>query len=324
LWLGLLLALAAGVAVMTAAAADRHRLETLNARLRVAQRAEAAARLHALAERLRYLAGADSGAAGTDSLRQECRAAWESRALLTDASAAPLGAAAEERLREDLLDLALLGPDVEGAASADEIRAHLGRDAPAPQEHLARGRALLRSGELARAAEELGRATQLRPQDFWAHFYSGVCAYRRGEPAEAVHSFDVALALAPGSPECYANRGLAYAADGKKERARSDYDRALVIDPGTATARLNRGVLFYQEGRLEQAAADLELALRDGADPATAHYDLTLVRLAAHDEAAARRELGAALAADPGHAEAKALRERLAEKTATPAGLPGR
>ena len=78
-----------------------------------------------------------------------------------------------------------------------------------------------------------------------------------------------------------------------------------------AAAELNRGVVHYQQGRYAPAQADLEAALRDGADPATAHYNLALVRLAQHDEAAARRQLEVALEHDPGHADARSLRERL-------------
>jgi Flp pilus assembly protein TadD len=274
-----------------------------------------------VAERLRYLAGAESlRSAGPDGLRERCRASWQARGLLTDASA-PLDPAAEERVRDDLLDLALLWSDLERRlGSQEDMRAVLPGDLPRPApraswEHVALGRSLLRSGELARAAEELGRAADLRPQDFWAHFYLGVCDYRRRDYGGAVHAFDVALALAPESAECYGNRGLAYSAWGKNERARADYDRALALDPRAAAARLNRAVLDYQEGRLADAADDLGRALLDGADPVTAHYNLALVRLAQRDEEAARRELDRALADEPAHAEARALRERLSSQS---------
>jgi serine/threonine protein kinase/Flp pilus assembly protein TadD len=373
LWAGLLLALAAGGAVLAGAAAERHAdaraaldegeaqlrrgahhdavltlargraradglpgsaglVGALDERLRAARRAVAAEELHAVTERLRYLAGAESvRPAGLGGLREQCRTAWQSRGLLADA---------EGPVRDDLLDLALLWSDLERRlGTRDQARAVLaeaeellgpspalarerqrlgdaagGADAPprAAWEHVALGRSLLRSGELAKAAVELGRAADLRPQDYWAHFYLGACAYRGRDYAGAVHAFGTALALAPESAECYCNRGLAYAAWGKAERARADYDRALALDPGAGTARLNRGVLNYQEGRLAEAAADLGRALLDGADPATAHYTLALVRLAARDEGGARRELDRALADDPAHAEARALRERLA------------
>jgi serine/threonine protein kinase/Flp pilus assembly protein TadD len=232
--------------------------------------------------------------------RRPSAALWAGLLLALAAGGAALAGAAAERYARAAPAPARAPQRPEGAD-----------DVPPLSPQVALGRSLLRSGELARAEEELDQAADLRPQDFWAYFYRGVCAYRRHDYGGAVHAFDVALALAPESAECYGNRGLAYAAWGKNERARADYDRALALDPRAATARLNRGVLDYQEGRLAEAADDLRQALRDGADPATAHYNLALVRLARRDEGAARRELEQALAADPAHAKARALRERL-------------
>jgi serine/threonine protein kinase/Tfp pilus assembly protein PilF len=224
---------------------------------------------------------------------------WVGLLLALVAGGAALAAGAVERYR--------------GASAGGKVQTQVesAPQADAPSEGAALGRSLLESGDLVRAAEELERATDLRPQDFWAHFYRGVCAFRRRQYDEAVHSFDVAVALAPGSAECYYNRGLAYAAGGKNDRALADYGRALALAPRLAAAELNRGVVHYQEGRYDRALADLEAALRDGAEPTTAHYNLALVRLALHDEPAARRHLDQALQHDPAHADARSLRERL-------------
>jgi tetratricopeptide (TPR) repeat protein len=227
---------------------------------------------------------------------------WAGLLLALAAGAAALAAGAVGRYRDT------------GGAAAEGHRESAGAEAPpagAASDGAALGRSLLESGDLARAAEELERATDLRPQDFWAHFYRGVCAYRRRQYDEAVHSFGVAIALAPASAECYYNRGRAYAGLARNDRALADYDRALALAPRLAAAELNRGVVHYQQGRYAQAQADLEAALHDGADPATAHYNLALVRLAQHDEPAARRQLELALEHDPGHADARSLRERL-------------
>jgi protein O-GlcNAc transferase len=183
--------------------------------------------------------------------------------------------------------------------------------APTPRERVLLGRSLLRAGELDRAAEELERAAEQRPQDFWAHFYGGVCAYRRGRHRDAVHSFGVAVALAPERAEVYHNRALAHAALVNTAASRRDYDRALELTPGLAAASMNRGILHLNEGRLDPALADLERALRDGADPAAAHYNLALARLARGETALARESVRRALEHSPGHAEARRLGERL-------------
>jgi Flp pilus assembly protein TadD len=60
-----------------------------------------------------------------------------------------------------------------------------------------------------------------------------------------------------------------------------------------------------------KAVADLEEALRQGADPATVHYNLALVRLATGQREAARASVARALLHAPEHAQARLLRERL-------------
>jgi serine/threonine protein kinase/Tfp pilus assembly protein PilF len=235
--------------------------------------------------------------------RRPHAALWAGLLLALAAGGAALAAGAVERYRDARAAPAGGQGQVKGEAAAPQVE-------PAG-EGATLGRSLLESGELARAAEELERATDRRPQDFWAHFYRGVCAYRQRHYDLAVHSFGVAVALAPESAECYYNRALAYAARGEHDRALGDYDRALALAPRLAAAELNRGVLHYQQGRLSQALADLERALLDGAEPATAHYNLALVQLAMHDRAAARRHLDQALDHDPAHAEARSLQERL-------------
>jgi serine/threonine protein kinase/Tfp pilus assembly protein PilF len=282
-----------------------------DAELRRARRAAAADDLHAVADRLRFLAGGERRpATEREALTQQCRAVWEARDHLTDRSAS-LDAGSEDQLQADLLDLVLLWGDAGMLAEAERL---LGPRPAAPHaawEHVVQGRSLLRAGDLDHAAGELEQATELRPQDFWAHFYRGVCAYRRQAYARAVDSFGVAIALAPTSAECYYNRALAYAARDENDRALHDYDRALVLAPRLAHAELNRGLLYYQNKQFGDALADLEAALRDGAEPATAHYNLALVRLALQDESAARDHLEQALRHDPAHAEARSLREHL-------------
>jgi serine/threonine protein kinase/Tfp pilus assembly protein PilF len=287
------------------------RLTAFDAELRLARRAAAADDLHAVAERLRFLAGGEPRpATEREALTNQCRAAWEARDLLTDRSAS-LDAGSEAQLQADLLDLALLWGNAGMLAEAERL---LGPRPAAPHgawEHVVHGRSLLRAGDLDHAAGELEQATELRPHDFWAHFYRGVCAYRRQDYAQAVDSFGVAIALAPASAECYYNRALAHAARGQNDRALHDYDRALALVPRLAQAELNRGLIHYQSKQFSEALADLEAALRDGAEPATAHYNLALVRLALYDESTARGHLDQALRLDPAHAEARSLRERL-------------
>lgn len=301
----------------------------VNQRLRQASRAEAAAELHALAERLRFHAGDEHPSPEELKLREQARrVAEEKRPLLTEREVAPLPDVRQERLQADLLDIFFLAAEAQQQRDGGPGRRHesvraalaeaeqwLGAAVPPERraywEHLALGQELLRSGEPGAAAAELERAAELRPQDFWVAFYQGVCAYRRGRFDEAAQAFRVAVALAPDCAEGYYNRGLANAAAKRPEAALRDYDRALALAPGLGAAALNRGVLHYEAGHLAEARADLERALRAGADPAAVHYNIALVCLHSQDATAARSHVERALEHDPGHAAARALRDRL-------------
>ena len=129
----------------------------------------------------------------------------------------------------------------EVARAAARCRAGL-----APQtawEHYALGRSLLAAGSLEAAAVEFDRATDLQPQDLWAQFSRGICAYRRRCFETALSAFEVCVALSPSTAECYYNRSRAHAALGHTDLARRDHDHALRLAPAMAHAAGDRGVL---------------------------------------------------------------------------------
>jgi serine/threonine protein kinase len=191
---------------------------------------------------------------------------------------------APNAVRDDLLDLAILWADVRlrladaggkgeargealaVLAQAEELfgpspvldaerQLHEGRGARVrgpgggtAWEHYALARALLRPGDVDRAAAEAEAAVRLRPQDLWPNFYHGLCAYRRGRYPDAVAAFSVCVGAAPEPAACFANRGLALAALGRTEQARHDYEQALRLDP-TLAAAVSPGMSRYRAGR---------------------------------------------------------------------------
>lgn len=296
-----------------------------------ARRSQSAAELHAVAERLRFLPGADLPS-GPELLALDklCRAAWETRGLVLNRQELVLDADSEEQIRYDLYDLAQLWLDVRrrlpgrtvnheeaNAILAEAVAVNGSPDSSSTSPgraawlHMSHGRSFLSGGRLEQAAQELDQACRLRPQCFWSNYYRGVCAYRQQHCADAVHFFGVAIALAPESAECYYNRGLAHVGLGKSTEARQDYDRALALAPRLWAAMLNRGILYYREGQFSRALADLHQALAKGGEPATVHYNLALVQLAMKDEASARNHLDLSIRCGPATVEARALQERL-------------
>jgi tetratricopeptide (TPR) repeat protein len=309
-----------------------------------ADRAREASRLHQTAETLRFLC--DPEALAPDRVRAldaQCASLWKGRTRLLQTAPGEFSLAEEGRLREDLLDLAVLWADlhVRAADGAEEgrrqallvlneaeallgpnlaleyeRRRHLSApdDLPAPQsgrDHYALGRALLRAGRVARAAEEFEAALRQQPQTFWPNFYRGLCAYRLGEYGQAAAAFEVCVVLAPGQAVCHYNRGLAQEALQQFALARRDYDQAIELDRDFASAWLNRGALSCRQGRLDEALADLRQALALGADPALVHYNLAIVHYARRDMEGARRLLNRALDYRPDHARARHLLAQL-------------
>ncbi len=176
--------------------------------------------------------------------------------------------------------------------------------------------------DLDETAAYFDRATEQRPQDFWAWHGKGVCAYRRNRPDEAVTAFSVCVALSPDSAACYHNRGLALAAHGDNAAALRDYDRALTLDPHLAGAALNRGVLQFQQRHYTEAESDFRLALELGAQPAAVHYNWALLHQARQEPAAALASVERALQADPDHRPSRELRDRLAKQLSSPNSAP--
>jgi tetratricopeptide (TPR) repeat protein len=239
---------------------------TLTDQVRVARRAEKAQQLHQIANEVRLGYVLESlSARAVRRLGKSCEAIWKVRSWLLDRTSGDLTPEAEERIRTDLLDIAIcwaslhvrLKPEgrnesfrCEALCLLDEAEALFG---PTPalrrerqfhaavlgvasrgeggqprtvREHYALGRWLLRQGELERAAEQLEKAVAVQPHEFWPNLCLGVCAARQGRLEEAVRAYCVCIGRMPDNAECFRLRGEAYAGLGRHDLALRDYDRA--------------------------------------------------------------------------------------------------
>jgi tetratricopeptide (TPR) repeat protein len=261
-----------------------------------ADRDASARELSRLADHVRFLYTADSPPPeALRGLAERCRAFWEKRRRVVERLRVAEGRALAPTVRDDLLDLAIFWADLQ-VRLAPPAEAHEGRRqalvilaqaeslcGPSPVldqerrihggtvrgpdstlrslrtawEHYALGRALLRSGDLQRAAEEVRRAVRMQPQGLWPNFYQGLCAYRQGRYAEAVTAYSVCIGAAPVSAAgpspaaagCLYNRALAFAALGQAEEALLDYEQALRLDPTLAHTALSRESLLQRVRR---------------------------------------------------------------------------
>jgi tetratricopeptide (TPR) repeat protein len=315
-----------------------------------ADRAAAARELHRLADRARFLYGADDlPRDGLRGLAARCQELWEQRRRVVERLNPDGGSALEPAVRDDLLDLAIFCADLQersalpsggetprraALAVLDQAEESFGpspvldaeralhgapvRPTGSPPrtawEHCALGRAFLQSGEVERAAEELRRAVRLQPEGLWPNFYAGLCAYRTGRYVDAAAAYGVCIGAAPEAAGCYYNRALAFAALGRTEEALDDYDQALRFDPSLAAAALNRGILHYRAKHYAVALADLQRAGELGADPAVVAFDLALVHLARGEQAAALGDLHRALGQNPRQPDARKLLDSLPDR----------
>ncbi len=330
-------------------------IKELGNHLHVARRGEAADHLHLLVDHIRLLYADDSRKLPElRKLEEHVQRVWETRQRFVGVG---LDAEVEQRIRTDLLDLAILWADLQVRLAAggqvkeacrsalrllQQAEELLGAGVILPQERQAYaekfdgtevggaavqlateavpgtaweyfrlGRSFLASGNLTQAVAQFDQALLLKPDDFWASFYRGQCAFRLQRYEDAVHAFSTCLALKPDSAHCFHNRALARTAKGDTDKALRDYDRALQLDRTLAEAALNRGILHYRDKHYHAAITDLQQALQMGAEAAAVHYNLALVHLANGDRQNAVASLRRALEQGGEQEEARDLLKRL-------------
>ena len=281
----------------------------LHGELRLAERGRLAEELHGLADRIRFRDGVElpSGPEGR-SLLALCRSVWDRRGEVLGGTGPPLDRDSQGQIRNDLLELAVLGADLcihlappQGVARAQEDalrlldeaesscgrsvavearRRHLegptspgrGGSAPvarSPWEHYQLGRDQLRAGRVEEAAEGFRRATELGPRDFWSNFYLGLSGFALGRFEDAASDFRVCIAIAPEVAIGHCNQARCLDPLGRPEEAWSGHTRAIGLDPLLAPARLNRGIIAHKVGRNAEAVLDFVEGLKSNTDRQT-------------------------------------------------------
>jgi serine/threonine protein kinase/predicted Zn-dependent protease len=250
-------------------------LHRLNDGARRAQRARVATDLHALCEQLRPLYGAE--VLRRDQARAveaRCRELWQRREQITD----PLGPEADEQLRADLLDLAILWMNVrlrlaepgETEAAHQEALAILAESeqqfGPSCVVCVERRAHALAIGQDAVAEESARQAAALAPRGAWEHYALGRAYLQAGELARAAEALDRALALETHALWPQLARGVCAFRMGDCEQALATFSVCVALAPDSAACHFNRGRAYEELGRLDRARQDYERALE--LDPA--------------------------------------------------------
>ncbi|MEP6944570.1 MAG: energy transducer TonB [Acidobacteriota bacterium] len=96
------------------------------------------------------------------------------------------------------------------------------------------------------------------PQDFAFFRLRAAENLKSGDMAQAIADLGKALEFKPVDTATLLDRGSAYAKQGKSELAFSDLDKVIELDAKNAAAFLARAQLFEKEGKIERAVADYD------------------------------------------------------------------
>jgi serine/threonine protein kinase len=242
-------------------------------------RFEEADRLHRLVDRLRLAeSAADQPVLPASDVERHCQAIWDSRRSVFERSGTPLDPERERRLRDDLLELAViranlrvrLATDADDAAQAhrmglgilDEAEAFFG---PSHLVYCARQAhaAALGLSSLAQAAES--RAKSMPPRTAWEH----------------------------------AAAGRVLLASGDLARADAAFARALADRPQDLLPNFHQGVCAFRLGRFQDALSAFRICVALAPDRAECFYNCAIAHAALGHAADAARDYGRAVSLDP-------------------------
>jgi len=249
--------------------------------LRLASRVEQADRLHHLVDRLRFAeSAANRPVPSAREFERHCLALWGSRHALVDRSAAPLDPQLEARLRDDLLDLAVIESNLQAhletetgpktAAEAHRAGLKLLDEAEAlfgPAHVLYRARQVhARALGLSRIAAAAARgASQVPPRTAWEHDAVGRVLLAAGDLAQAEAAFE----------------------------------RALDLRPQDLWPNFHQGVCAFRLGRYRDALNAFRVCVALAPDRAECFYNRALAHFALHHAVEASRDYARAVALDP-------------------------
>jgi tetratricopeptide (TPR) repeat protein len=149
------------------------------------------------------------------------------------------------------------------------------------------GNALKALGRLDGAIERFRNALSLAPEFALAHYNLGNAYAQAGRHEDAADAFEKSLRLQPNDASTYNNLGNALHALGRGEEAIAAFSRALTLRPGHAGARNNLGMALAALGRADEAIAQFRAAIEAEPRYVAAYFNLgnTLDALGRHDEA---------------------------------------
>jgi len=247
----------------------------LEAELQRARRLELSGQLHRIAEQARFLSGGDElSPAAALKVAEACRSAWASRLEIWPPATSETAADLSQRVRLDLLDVAVLLADlsVRAAAPAEKAQRHraalevlaeaealLGTNAVLCRERQAHAAALGLT-DLARAAGT--QADALGARTAWEYDALGRALLRADKLSDAAQAFERAVRLQPDGFWPHFYQGACAYRRKRFAEAVNALNVCIALAPGKAECYFNRALAYQALGDSEQAAEDYSDALR--------------------------------------------------------------
>jgi tetratricopeptide (TPR) repeat protein len=169
-------------------------------------------------------------------------------------------------------------------------------------------RAAFKAGDAKGALGYLAHARDLEPTNVAVHFLFGIVCVELNLGAEAYESLAKAVALAPDDPDINYAMGAVSLHRHDPSEALPYFEACVRLRPGDPRGRFALGAAKYHSQRLEEARTDLAAVANDPRTAAGAHYYLARIARQRQDLETARREIDAALRANPSHADGWAER----------------
>jgi tetratricopeptide (TPR) repeat protein len=242
-----------------------------------ADQASAAAELHRLADRARFLYGVDPfPSAGMPDLVAGCRAFWNDRERVVARLRPTKGADLEPAVRADLIDIAICWADCAGRemeigpspSEEGNLAGARARTKPAALAILDEAEALVGPGPVLDLERGLHGATNpnntLAPasQTAWEHYAVGRALLRTGNRDGAAVDIDRAVQMEPQGlwPNFY--QGVCAYRRGQCVDAVTAFGVCIGAAPDAAGCYYNRALAFAALGRTDSALRDYDQALR--------------------------------------------------------------
>ena len=184
-------------------------------------------------------------------------------------------------------------------AEAEKAESH--GDAGQLVREIAKARSMEGSGKLEDARQVYQKLVRDFPDRHEPYHRLGLVADRQRRHREAESLYTQALQMKPLDAAILNNLGYCYYLQGKLEKAESALLKAVDVEPSNALYRNNLGLVYGQLGQFEEALA----SFRRAGSEADAQYNLAFVLASQEEPEKAKKRFQIALAADPGHEQAR-------------------